>query len=160
MKSLKIWSLVAMLFFGLTSCETPDNGGTGNGGGNSVAKDIVDEWALVSWSDTDPVFNVYVDFNEDGTFEMYQQVYSLTYELYSGNYAVMDGVLNGSYYDGEAWKCGYTATVDVDENGVKRLTLLSQEEPNITSIYTAKAIPEEVKVEATETRSAATERFL
>lgn len=160
MKSLKIWSLVAMLFFGLTSCETPDNGGTGNGGGNSVAKDIVDEWALVSWSDTDPVFNVYVDFNEDGTFEMYQQVYSLTYELYSGNYAVMDGVLNGSYSDGEAWKCGYTATVDVDENGVKRLTLLSQEEPNITSIYTAKAIPEEVKVETTETRSVATERFL
>lgn len=126
MKSLKIWSLVAMLFFGLTSCETPDNGGTGNGGGNSVVKDIVDEWALVSWSDTDPVFNVYVDFNEDGTFEMYQQVYSLTYELYSGNYAVMDGVLNGSYSDGEAWKCGYTATVDVDENGVSVLLFLAR----------------------------------
>lgn len=160
MKSLKIWSLVAMLFVGLTSCETPDNGGTGTGGGNGAVKDIVDEWALVSWSDAEPVFNVYVDFNEDGTFEMYQQVYSLTYELYTGSYTIANGVLSGSYSDGEAWKCGYKATVDTDENGVKRLTLLSQEEPNITSIYTAKAIPEEVKVEATETRSAATERFL
>lgn len=159
MKSLKIWSLVAMLFLGLTACDDPDNNGGTTGGGND-AKDLVGEWDIVSWCDAEPVFNVYIDFNEDGTFEMYQQVYSLTYELYTGSYTVADGVVNGSYSDGEAWKCGYKATFGSDANGAKQLTLVSQDEANITSVYASTTIPEEVKNEAAETRAEVSERFL
>ena len=157
MKSLKIWSLVAMLFFGLTSCETPDNGGTGNGGGNSVVKDIVDEWALVSWSDTDPVFNVYVDFNEDGTFDIYQQVYSLNYEYYGGSYALAGDVLSGEYADGTAWATTYTVSVSEDRS---QLTMTSQESVGVTSVYFKESIPEEIKEEAAQTRAQLVEERL
>lgn len=150
-----------MLGFGLTACGEnlggDDNGGNG---GNDSKVAIAGEWGIVSWNGAEPVFDIYVDFNEDGTFEMYQQVYSLTYELFTGHYVADKGVINGSYSDGSAWKCSYKYTVDKDEAGVQRLTLDSEESIVVTSVYTATEIPAEVKAEASETRAMEVEPFL
>ena len=160
MKSIKIWSLIAMLCFAFVGCENPDNGdnsGNNSNGGNSDS--LVGEWKLVSWCNAAPEFNVYIDFNEDGTFEMYQQVYSLNYELYAGTYTVSKGVLSGKYSDMQAWSDSYTCKVET-VSGVKQLQLVSQTDATVVSIYETTTISDDVKAEATETRAAGTERFL
>ena len=61
---------------------------------------VAGEWQLVQWNDATPEFKVYIDFNADGTFEMYQQVWSFDYELYTGKYVVTGDVMTGTYADG------------------------------------------------------------
>lgn len=159
MKSIKIWSLIAMLFIGLAGCEsvvTDDGTDSGtNGGDNNVS--IVGEWRLVSWCGEVPPFNVYIDFKEDETFEMYEQVYALTYEYVTGTYMFSKGKLTGIYSNGSMMKSKYTVAVTNTEDG--KLLELTDEE-NTVSIYEAVPIPEEVKAEATETRASGAEYFL
>lgn len=173
MKSIKIWSLVAMLFIGMAACtpvisdednpnNTPnDNPGGNNGSNQSVG--VVGEWVLTSWSEAKPPFHVYVNFKDDDTFEMYEQVYSLTYEYITGTYDLNDDTLTGEYdgnvhTPGSPWKSSYTVTKTEGEDGTFTLELV--DESGVASIYTSTTIPEEVKVEASETRAVAAEHFL
>lgn len=177
MKSIKIWSLVAMLFIGMAAC-TPANSGEdnpnnspndnpgGNNGGNNGSNEGVSvegEWVLTSWNEIEPPFHVYVNFKEDYTFEMYEQVYSLTYEYITGTYDLDDDTLTGEYdgnvhTPGSPWKSSYTVTKTEGEDGTFTLELV--DESGVASIYTSTTIPEEVKVEASETRAVAAEHFL
>ena len=123
------------------------------GGGKSGA--LSGEWVLTSWNDAAPEFNVYIDFNSDGTFEIYQQVWSFDYELYTGTYTVKGDIVTGVYADGTNWACGYKfAKVD------NTLNMYSQEDKSIASVYEACEIPAEIKAEATATRSMETVPFL
>jgi hypothetical protein len=73
MKNMKIWSLAIMFILALTACEkNPNNQNDGPTPGPG-STEIVNEWAITSWNGAEPAFNVYIDFNEDGTFSMYQQ---------------------------------------------------------------------------------------
>lgn len=166
MKSIKIWSLIAMLFIGMVGCEPVDgnddngkqpNDTPGGDNGNVESTGLVGEWVLVSWSETVPPFHVYVNFKDDDTFEMYEQVYSLTYERVTGTYDFTDDNLTGEYSDGSAWKSSYTVTVTAGEDGN---TLQLVDESGITSIYESTTIPEDVKNEAEQTRVAGAEHFL
>ena len=151
MKSLKIWSLVAVLLMALVGCDkTPDDSQKPIISGNFDA--IENEWKLVSVNGTPNEFNVYISF-DGGNFAMYQQIYTLEYQFFDGEYSVDGGKLTGEYFDGGAWKCAYTG--GVSEDG-KTLTLKSDEEYSITCVYEACTIPEEVKAEAT-TRANAVE---
>lgn len=148
MRSLKIFSLVVLLAMTLVGCENnkPDNGKSGALSG---------EWVLTSWNDAAPEFNVYIDFNSDGTFEIYQQVWSFDYELYTGTYTVKGDIVTGVYADGTNWACGYKfALAD------NTLNMYSQEDMSIASVYEACEIPAEIKAEATATRSVETVPFL
>ena len=157
MKSLKIWSLVALLALAFTACEkNPDNGG---GGGNTQTgnfDNIEQEWKLVSVNGASAEFNVYISF-ELGMFALYQQVYTLDYQFYDGEYDVKDGVLSGSYFDGGDWKCDYTG--GITEDG-KTMTLKSKEDHPVTYVYESCIIPEIVKEEATQTRASGFIPFL
>lgn len=157
MKSIKIWSLLAMLFIGMVGCTPVDDDKQPGNNGNEEIVGLVGEWVLTSWSETEPLFNVYVNFKDDNSFEMYEQVYSLTYELVTGTYAVSDGRLTGEYSDGSTWKSSYSVTVTEGEQG-NMLQLV--DESDVTSIYESTTIPEEVKIEASETRAAGAEHFL
>ena len=159
MKNLKIWSLAMMFILALTSCEKePDAPVQPPIPGD--LKGIVDEWALATWSNAEVAFNVYIDFNEDGTFSMYQQVYSLDYVLYEGTYNLSDNILTGKYSDGQSWACGYKVDISVDNDGAKMMTLFSQEGQSISSVYTNTTIPEDIKAEAAQTRAEEIVRFL
>lgn len=163
MKNLKIWSLIAMFALLFTACDDTTNseqdGPTPGPKPSEGLEALVNEWAIISWCGDAPVFNVYIDFNEDGTFEMYQQVYSLDYELYTGKYNVAGDVVTGTYSDGSQWKCGYRASI-ATKDGDYELTLMSQEDVSLTSVYSNTAIPEDIKAEATATRSSQAEPFL
>ena len=148
MRSLKIFSLVVLFAMTLVGCENnkPNDGKSGA---------LRGEWVLTSWNDAAPEFNVYIDFNSDGTFEIYQQVWSFDYELYTGTYTVKGDIVTGVYADGTNWACGYKfALAD------NTLNMYSQEDMSIASVYEACEIPAEIKAEATATRSVETVPFL
>ena len=94
MKSIKIWSLLAMMLIGFAGCDDIDVNG------DSSSSEVTGQWGLVSWCNEVPPFNVYVEFKADGTFDMYEQVYSLTYEYVNGTYSLSNGKLTGVYSDG------------------------------------------------------------
>ena len=144
MKSLKIFSLLMLVAVAFTGCEKENNpnGPAGKGA-------LSGEWMLTSWSEAEPEFNVYIDFNDDNTFEIYQQVWSFDYELYTGTYTITGDIVTGVYADGSNWACGYKF-----ENSGNTLTMYSQEDKSVTSVYEKCVIPAEIKAEATTTRSA------
>jgi hypothetical protein len=81
---------------------------------------------------------------------MYQQIYTLDYLYYEGDYTIKGDTLSGVYVDGSAWKCDYQGSVSEDGN---TLTLVSKESNPITCVYEACEIPMEVITEALTTRS-------
>lgn len=156
MKNFKIWSLVAIMMVAFTSCGDPDGPNNGGGGNGDIAQ-LVNEWVLTSYNGEEPVFVVYIDFNDDNTYSMYQQVYSLNYVLYEGDYNVKNSILTGTYEDGTNWMSAYK--VSVSEDGTT-LTMASQDDLSVVSIYEATTIPEDVKAEAADTRAEEVVPFL
>lgn len=152
MKMLKIWSLAAMLLMTMVACNK-SNDPSNEPSGNLDA--IEKEWQLVSVNGVANEFTVYVNFDA-GTFSIYQQVYDLSYMFYDGQYSISGSTVSGTYFNGDSWKCDYTASITSDGN---TLTLKSKEENAITCIYQACVIPESVKAEAI-TRSAEYIQFL
>ena len=148
MKSLKIFSLMMLLALAVVGCEKTSVNGS--------SKSALDgEWVLTSWNEAEPEFNVYIDFNEDNTFEIYQQVWSFDYELYTGTYTITGDIVTGVYADGSIWACGYKFVKDGDT-----LTMYSQEDQSVVSVYTKCEIPAEIKAEATTTRAMEVVPFL
>ena len=139
--------LVAVVFTGCEKVTNPDAPG--------VKGVLSGEWVLTSWNETAPEFNVYIDFNDDDTFEIYQQVWSFDYELYTGTYTVTGDIVTGIYSDGSIWASGYKFVKDGDT-----LTFYSQEDQSVTSVYTKCEIPAEIKAEATTTRALEVVPFL
>lgn len=145
----KFFAIFAIAILALVGCEQkPDN----NGG--SKAGKIDGEWHIVEWNGESPEFEVYVKF-ESGSFEIYQQVWSLDYELFKGTYKVNGDIVTGTYEDGSIWASGYKFMVEGNQ-----LSMYSQEDKSITSIYEKCEIPAEIITEATTTRSSEVVPFL
>ena len=102
------------------------------------------EWQLVSVNGTANEFGVYISF-EHGLFSIYQQVYTLDYKYYDGEYTVDGTTISGEYYDAGEWKCTYTGGISEDGN---TLTLKSNETNPVTWVYKACEIPQQIKDEA------------
>ena len=148
MKSLKICSLVALMLLALVGCnKNKDGQGSGNNT-NTNTSTLGNQWRLVSWDEQAPEFNVYLQFKADGSFDIYQQVWNLTYDHFNGTYTTNDDIVSGTYANGDSWACGYRFEI-VD--GI--LKLYSQEDVSITSIYEACTITQEVIDEADATRA-------
>ena len=139
-------SLVVLSLVLMTACKNKDNNRGDNDG-------VVGEWVLVSWNEETPEFNVYISFAADGSFAIYQQVWSLDYELFTGTFTVSGDSLKGTYADGTKWASEYKF-VKSDNT----LTLVDSAE--VTSVYEKCTIPEEIIAEATTTRSEEVVPFL
>lgn len=106
--------------------------------------EINGEWMLVSFGESEPGdINVYVSF-DNGTFELYQNLGSGKYYLYTGNYTLDNTVLRGQYRDGTSWGSDYDVDVESDS-----LVLTARNGSGEVSVYTRKDIPEEVTGSAT-----------
>jgi hypothetical protein len=149
MKNIKIFALLLAVAMFVVSCDKPSN----KKNENVIAK----EWHIESWCNQTPEFDVYIAFSEDGTFSIYQQIFSLNYVRYSGTYTAANGVLTGVYEDGSVWDSTYDYTISADGS---QLTLTSQGNAAEVSVYVNEVIPEAVKTEAANTRSVEVEPFL
>ena len=142
MKNFKILSLAVVLLMSLTGCEDKPQGPTFTPGD---VNNIVNEWQISEWDNAPAAFEVFIDFNVDGTFEMYQR-FEAVYECYKGTYELNGNTLTGAYDNGDAWKNSYRA--EVSQDGAT-LRLHSDDERSVMSVYTQQAIPEYVKADAT-----------
>ena len=149
MKSLKIFSLMMLMLVAITGCSKEKSPVVS--GDNAV----VGQWVLTSWNEEAPEFNVYLSFENDGTFAIYQQVWSLDYECFKGTYQLEGSILTGKYADNSIWASGYK--VETTDN---TLVLYSQEDQSVKSVYEKCEIPTEIIEEATTTRAAEAVPFL
>lgn len=155
MKIFKIYAIVASFVMLMVACgnDKPSDVIYIPIQGNEIG-DIERDWKLVSVNDVEPEFTVYVNFSA-GIFSIYQQLYSLNYVSYDGEYSITGKVISGTYFDGGAWKCSYDGALSEDG---QTLTLVSCDTNPITSVYEACEIPEDVITEAT--RAEVAERYL
>ena len=140
MKIFKMLAMAAVVLFSVACNNSKTPNGPTVGGFENIEK----EWKLVSVDGVANDFSVYIEFM-DGTFAMYQQVYTWNYLFYDGEYSIDGDVISGTYFEGGAWKTSYTGGVSTDG---KTLTLKSKESTPVIYIYEACTIPQEVIDEA------------
>lgn len=153
-----IFALMALLV--VVGCN-PDNGGDKKKNTWGNEGNLIGEWELTSWDNkANPTQKIYLAFNEDGTFDLYQRLYSVVWQHYTGTFSLAGNTLSGVYSDGEAWSKSYTVSYAQEP---KRIRLICTVEKSDVSIYTEVEIPADVidrAVEGSEVRSVAPERFL
>ena len=84
--------------------------------------------------------DVYVEFTDNNTFELYQKIGEGAYRLYRGIWNLEEDILTGRYNDGEDWAASYQVVL---EN--KILTLTTKNDAAEVTVYESCEIPEEVK---------------
>jgi hypothetical protein len=117
----------------LASC----NGKKPDGGKLTLEQQLYGEWHSTSLSITG---DIYLDFNEDKTFELYQQIGQGSYRLYRGTWGLQENLLTGKYNDGEDWAYSYQVLLEDDT-----MTLTTLDESAQVSVFKRKKIPAEVK---------------
>ena len=84
--------------------------------------------------------DVYIQFGDDKTFELYQKIGEGSYRLYRGTWNLEEDLLTGKYNDGEGWATAYQVVI-----AEKVLTMTSQNDAAEVTTYESCTIPEEVK---------------
>lgn len=118
------------------SCGEKDNG-------PAVSEKIVAEWHLVGVSGMTSVPQVYVDFSQDLTFELYQKIGEGRYRKYEGTYTVTGSLVSGQYSDGEKWGSDYKASFEGDN-----MVLTAQNGSEEACTYEKKALSDTDKANA------------
>lgn len=154
MKNLKIWSLAIALLVAMTGCESNDSTDSFKAGD---VNQIKNEWCLIEWDSEVAPYDVYVDFNEDNTFVIYQRIYSANFERFDGTYSLSGNKLTGMYNDGTELKA-YRAEVSVDGTILRLHSTEADRE--VMGVYQKTTIPEYVKNEVDGTRAASGVAFL
>ena len=136
MKRLYMIAALALLCLVTTAC--PDDP-------KDDPINIVGEWQLSQITTKATIggqtVDVYIAFQEGGSFEMYQMLGTGRYRKFEGTWTLLEKVLSGSYTGGATWASSYN--VEMDE-GHTTLTLTSLDGDE-TDIYRKQAIPEDVK---------------
>ena len=106
--------------------------------------DITGEWQLSSIATKAATLggqtvDVYVSFTADNKFELWQQLGQGWYVYFSGTWTLSDGILSGSYDNGNPWGAQYNVTVDGD-----KMTLVTTGGGE-TDTYTRTTVPDSVK---------------
>ena len=102
---------------------------------------IVGQWSLTSYGyPTQP--QIYIEFLEDGTFNLYQRFTSVDWEHYNGTYTLNleDNSLTGKYADGTPLGNGYIVSYG-EKNSLKYICLESQNDNPYMQIYEECEIP-------------------
>lgn len=117
-----------------------------------LAKQLAGEWHLASWTGEAPtdVFEAYVSFASNGSFEIYQQIEEVYYQRYTGSYTLKDSSLTGKYSFNASWNNSYE--ISFDESG-NTLTMVGDPSSGEVSVYTRTAIPESVRNGAQDVKS-------
>lgn len=136
MKTISKIILALSVLAAAVSCGEKDNG-------PAVSEKIVAEWHLVGVSGMTSVPQVYVDFSQDLTFELYQKIGEGRYRKYEGTYTVTGSLVSGQYSDGEKWGSDYQASFEGDN-----MVLTAQNGSEEACTYEKKALSDTDKANA------------
>lgn len=124
-----LYILSALLI--LVSC------GKDKGGELTLEQKLCGQWHSTSITiDGD----IYIDFAQAKTFELYQQIGEGAYRLYRGTWNLEGDLLTGKYNDGEDWAAAYQVVIEGDA-----LTLTSNNDAAENTTYEKTEIPSQVK---------------
>lgn len=127
---IKILSLLALVA-AFASCKKEE--------GNPELDKIVGEWHYTNGETGSAVMDVYVVFNADYSFALYQKIGEGAYRKFTGSYTLTNSVLAGTYSNGTAWADSYNVSY---ADGALVLTSASNSQSSVK--YSKKNVPEEV----------------
>lgn len=135
-----------MVVMAMTSCGGDDEKGGIEGpniGKPVSAAALAGDWHLESWDSASNI-DVYISFDANGNFELYQLAEHAGYDYYTGRYSLeSDGkLLTGVYSDNVPWATSYAC--GIDDSGTT-LKLFSQNDEGVLSCYVKTTIPENIK---------------
>ena len=125
------------VFFALMLLASCGKNGEDNKPGLTLEQQLIGQWHSVSNA---LEADLYIDFQEGKTFELYQQIGEGAHRLYRGTWNLEGTLLTGKYNDGEDWAAAYQ--VEMRE---KQLILTSNNDAAEKSTYEKAEIPAEVK---------------
>ena len=125
------------VFFALMLLASCGKNGEDNKPELTLEQQLIGQWHSVSNA---LEADLYIDFQEGKTFELYQQIGEGAYRLYRGTWNLEGDLLTGKYNDGEDWAAAYKVAIEGDV-----LTMTSQNDAAETSTYKKSDIPSEVK---------------
>ena len=106
---------------------------------------VVGEWHLSQITTKATIggqtVDIYVAFNEDKSFELYQMLGTGRYRMFTGTWSLLEKVLSGSYTGGAQWASDYNVVMNEDKTTMTLTTLDGSE----TSTYQKQAIPADIK---------------
>ena len=125
------------VFFALMLLASCGKNGEDNKPELTLEQQLIGQWHSVSNA---LEADLYIDFQEGKTFELYQQIGEGAHRLYRGTWNLEGTLLTGKYNDGEDWAAAYQ--VEMRE---KQLVLTSNNDTAEKSTYEKSEIPAEVK---------------
>lgn len=125
------------VFFALMLLASCGKNGEDNKQELTLEQQLIGQWHSVSNA---LEADLYIDFQEGKTFELYQQIGEGAHRLYRGTWNLEGTLLTGKYNDGEDWAAAYQ--VEMRE---KQLILTSNNDTAEKSTYEKAEIPAEVK---------------
>ncbi|WP_418983960.1 hypothetical protein [Alistipes sp.] len=146
MKKTYYLLLAAFTLFLLAGCSSSDDGGNDGPGENTDSpyyQLIAGDWHLSAWSGEAPAdFDIYVTFNADRSYMIYQKFEKPIWERYAGSYRFDNRTVSGVYSDGSAWGASYEIDIDASGNSFRMVSNTSVQE---VMTFTRAAIPGDVK---------------
>lgn len=125
------------IFFALMLLASCGKNGEDNKPELTLEQQLIGQWHSVSNA---LEADLYIDFQEGKTFELYQQIGEGAHRLYRGTWNLEGTLLTGKYNDGEDWAAAYQ--VEMRE---KQLVLTSNNDAAEKSTFEMAEIPAEVK---------------
>lgn len=125
------------VFFALMLLASCGKNGEDNKPELTLEQQLIGQWHSVSNA---LEADLYIDFQEGKTFELYQQIGEGAHRIYRGTWNLEGTLLTGKYNDGEDWAAAYQ--VEMRE---KQLILTSNNDTAEKSTYEKAEIPAEVK---------------
>ena len=132
-----IMKRIFAVFFALMLLASCGKNGEDNKLELTLEEQLIGQWHSVSNA---LEADLYIDFQEGKTFELYQQIGEGAHRLYRGTWNLEGTLLTGKYNDGEDWAAAYQ--VEMRE---KQLILTSNNDAAEKSTYEKAEIPAEVK---------------
>lgn len=101
---------------------------------------VTGTWHMSSWTGLTSA-DIYVSFNDNGTFDLYQRLYSPVYEHLTGSWTLNEGLLSGTYEDGEPWHADYNVLIRSTGN---EMILTATYNADDKATYVKAEIPDEI----------------
>jgi hypothetical protein len=100
---VKIFALLSLVaaFVGCQKDET-----------NPELAKVTGQWHYNNGQTGATLVDVYLVFNADNSFELYQKLGEGAYRKYTGTFAIENNLLSGKYSDGTPWAAAYTVKND------------------------------------------------